>query len=201
LSHSNLVVFYQGKRAKRLVQHFKSFEEFINAASEDEVDPNDVILALINTWKADTKPKLNSIPEDRGDNYSLQSNENKRERGDRQADNENFTTLFVGVGKEDDVSAGQLTGIFYNECKLPQGAVGKIRLFGRHSLVGIAKDSVDDVLNSRLKIQNRQVPIRPDRGFKGGRDERKGSGNGGDFRRRGSRRDRDSDGPRRRRRG
>ena len=169
------------------VPNFESFEQFIDAAAEDEVDSMDVIKGLIDTWKQESKPALNAIPEDRGEND--QQSEGKRER--RGEDDANFDTLFVGVGKDDDVSAGQLTGMFYNECSLDQGAVGKIRLFQRHSLVGIAKGEVDKVLKANLKLGGRQVPIRPDRGFQGGggggrdgkRPPRRDDRGGGDRRR------------------
>jgi len=130
-------------------------------------------------WKSDTRLALNSIPEDRGnqnldrDQRSDRGDRNdgspKRERGEKPKFDE-YDTLFFGVGKEDDVSAGQLTGLLYNEVGVSDGGVGKIRLFGRHTLVGIVKDEVDMVMKSNLEIGGRKVPIRPDQGFPGDKD-------------------------------
>lgn len=176
--------------AQMKVPEFESFEQFLDIASEDEVDVMEVIKGLIDSWKDDSRPALNSIPEDRpGDRTP-------REKSENFVEDENFDTLYVGFGREDDASAGQLTGIFYNECNLSEGAVGKIRLFGRHALVGIAKDQVQKVLDAKIVLNNRQIPIRPDRGFGGGKDGDKRSrggdrrGGGGGRRDRGDRGDR-----------
>ncbi len=171
---------------------FATFEAFLDAAAADEIDSMDVINGLVETWKKDTRLALNSIPEDRGD-QNLERDQRsdrgdrndgspKRERGEKPKFDE-YDTLFFGVGKEDDVSAGQLTGLLYNEVGVTDGGVGKIRLFGRHTLVGIVKDEIDMVMKSNLEIGGRKVPIRPDQGFPGGKDfkgkPRSGGGGGG----------------------
>ena len=173
------------------VPDFESFEAFVDAAAEDEVDPNEVIRGLIDTWKKDSKPALNAIPEDRPGDSDLKSS--RSERGRRDDDGE-YETFYVGLGKDDDMTAGHLNGIFYNEIGVPDGAVGKIRLFGRHSLVGVAKEAVEVVKNANLRINNRSVPVRPDRGFEGN-DNNKSRGG-----RKPPRRGRDDKGGNRRRR-
>jgi len=181
------------------VPDFHTFEQFLEVASEDEVDVMEVIEGLISAWKKDTVPTLNAIPEDRGhnnldrDNRKGDDSKGEGRRSDRGND-DNFEMLYFGIGKEDDVSAGQLTGLLYNEVGVPDGGVGKIRLFMRHSLVGIAKDSVDSVIKSGLEIGGRRIPIRPDRGFEGGKDSKPRGGRGG----RGGNFRRDRDGDRRR---
>lgn len=186
------------------VPEFESFDEFIDAASEDGVDAMHVVQGLIDTWKEDTRPALNAIPEDRPDD-KMRKDSLGKDGGRRSGreDDENFQTLYVGVGKEDDVSAGQLTGIFYNDAGVTDGGVGKIRIFNRHTLVGIEKGSVQDVLSAKINLGGRRVPIREDRGMGGGKEDKKRGRSGG-----GGRRDSRSynkksykDKPRRKRRG
>ena len=185
------------------VPDFATFEEFIDAASEDEVDAMQVIQGLIDTWKKDTKPVLNAIPEDRPDDKMRKENSGKdSDRSDRpKRDDEDFETLYVGVGREDDVSAGQLTGIFYNDVGVSDGGVGRIKIFNRHCLVGIERESVDRVLSTKISIGGRTVPVRPDRGFQGGKEEKgRGKPREGRKERGGFKRNKDNK-PRRKRRG
>ena len=179
-----------------VVPEFSSFEEFLDIAAEDEVDAMEVIQGLVDAWKADTRPALNAIPEDRGNLKSAGGDRPERgERPNRDNDSTDFDTLYFGVGREDDISAGQLNGMIYNECGVSSGGIGKIKIFGRHTLVDIKKDEVQSVLDANLTVGNRQVPVRPDRGFGGGKEdkgrrggdrrERRGGGGGG--------RDRDRD--------
>jgi len=163
---------------------FQTFEQFLDAAAEDEIDAMEVIEGLVSSWKKDTRPALNAIPEDKGNNNIERRDSDdgsKRDRGDKPP-MDAYETLFFGIGKEDDVSAGQLTGILYNDVGVTDGGVGKIRLFGRHCLVGIVKEEVDMVTSANIEIGGRRVPVRPDRGFEGGRDSKPRGGGGGRFR-------------------
>jgi|GEM_PF-5818474 len=109
---------------------------------------------------------------DRGDRGDRRERP-RRDRGDRgdsrHADEPTpagFTSLFVGLGKTDGISPGNLSGMFYNEAELSQGAVGKIRLFGKHAIVDIADNAVEELTSGKHNFTHgkRKIPVRLDRG-------------------------------------
>lgn len=161
------------------------FEEFIASCVASEIPTEEIVEGLVEAWKKDTRPKLNSIPEDRPDGAKGDRPERERDRnnGDRRERREHsaegFTTLFVGLGKEDDINPGQITGMFYNEAQLPSGSVGRIQLFNRHSLVDVKSEFASKVMSAHINHQGRKVPIREDQGIPKGGDRRRGSGGGG----------------------
>lgn len=91
--------------------------------------------------------------------------ERGRERGDRdrrpREKNPNATTLFVSLGKAASVGAGDILGMFYREGKAPDGSVGQIQLFERHTLVDVEKEVADKLIknlgNSKLRNQRFRI--------------------------------------------
>ena len=184
-----------------------TFPELLEFFDMNEVDPAEVSLAIFETWKKATAPKISFIPEDRpgserserkdrdydrddrGDRGDRRKrdrdrgdrgdrSEGRRDRGDRNGRRERgdrgephktpqgFQSIFVGIGKIDGISPGNLSGMFYNEANLDHGAVGKIQLFNKHAIVDIADNAMDTVLdrNNNFTHRNRKISVRPDRG-------------------------------------
>ena len=59
-----------------------------------------------------------------------------RRRDDAESTGE-MKTLFLNLGRNNNLAAGAIAGMLYNEANLPQGAIGRIRLFPKHSLIEI----------------------------------------------------------------
>ncbi len=105
--------------------------------------------------------------QDRGDRQDRGERRDKGGRSDRKPreKNPNAVTLFLSLGKAASVGAGDILGMFYREGKLPDGAVGQIQLFERHSLVDVDKEVADQLMKNleNSKLRNQRFRIGPDR--------------------------------------
>jgi ATP-dependent RNA helicase DeaD len=68
-----------------------------------------------------------------------------------------MASLFLSLGKSHGVMAKEIVGMLYREAGLPDGCLGHIKLFARHSLVDVPKNLAKQVIErtkgSRLKGQ------------------------------------------------
>ncbi|MBL9152256.1 MAG: DEAD/DEAH box helicase [Verrucomicrobiales bacterium] len=120
-------------------------------------------------------PRDRERDRDRGD---APPRENRRERGTRfdreerfaprrgPGGNEGMVTLFVSLGKTGGMRPGDLAGMLYREAQLPEGAVGRISLFPRHTLVDVRADVADDIIERcrDSKLRGKKIRIDYDRG-------------------------------------
>jgi ATP-dependent RNA helicase DeaD len=83
------------------------------------------------------------------------------------------TRLFFNVGKRDNVRPGDLLGAIAGESGLPGDRIGSIDLFESHTLVEVASDAADTVIDklTGVTLRGRQLHVR--------RDERSGGGHAG----------------------
>jgi ATP-dependent RNA helicase DeaD len=112
---------------------------------------------------------------DRGDRPDRGERNDRRERGTRFDREERFApsrgpeagmvTLFVSIGKIGGMRPGDLAGMFYREAQLPEGAVGKIALFPKHTLVDVRADVADDIIERcrESKLRGKKFKIDYDR--------------------------------------
>ena len=87
-------------------------------------------------------------------------------RGGRSREKDpNAATLFLSLGKAAGVRASDILGMFYREGKIPDGSVGHIQLFERHSLIDVEKDAAAKLCKnlSNSKLRNQRFRIGPDR--------------------------------------
>lgn len=84
------------------------------------------------------------------------------------ANNGEMATLFLSAGKAQSVKPGDIAGMIYRECELSDGALGRIRIFPKHTLVDVQKDQADRVIKGLQgsRIRNRSFKIDHDRGGK-----------------------------------
>jgi ATP-dependent RNA helicase DeaD len=97
-------------------------------------------------------------------------------RGERTSSGGEAVSLFMGIGLEDGVSAGTLVALLCHQRGLVGDDIGKIRLFDRHSIIGVRPEIAEKILDHPLHHRGRPVPVRPDRmGESGTRnDDRRG---------------------------
>ena len=113
----------------------------------------------------DRKPRKER--KDRGERGDRPERGERRERKERKPREKsaNATTLFLSLGKAASVGAGDILGMFYREGKIPDGSVGQIQLFERHSLVDVEGDVADDLIKNlaNSKLRNQRFRIGHDR--------------------------------------
>ena len=74
--------------------------------------------------------------------------------------------LFLSLGKMHGVRAGEIVGMLYGESGMPQGSIGQIRLFNKHSSVDVKAEYADRLIQiiRNAKLRGRGFVLDYDRG-------------------------------------
>jgi ATP-dependent RNA helicase DeaD len=74
--------------------------------------------------------------------------------------------LWVGIGRKDNVRAGDLVGALANEARVPADAIGKIEVRELFSLVEVKSDVAQQAVQglSGVSVRGRRLAVRMDRG-------------------------------------
>jgi ATP-dependent RNA helicase DeaD len=78
-----------------------------------------------------------------------------------------MTKLFVNLGKTQGVTAKDFVGMFYREGQVPDGALGHIKLFPRHTIVEVPEECVEKCLMALSRAKLRGKPFRVHRDEQG----------------------------------
>ncbi len=72
--------------------------------------------------------------------------------------------VFIGLGKVEKIRPGELIGMLYNESGIPDGAIGQLHLFPRHSLVDVDEEFADKLVHGskNARFRGRAIRIRFD---------------------------------------
>ena len=73
-----------------------------------------------------------------------------------------MTRLFLSLGKTHGVMAKEIVGMMYREAGLPDGCLGRITLFPKHSLVDVPEKFVGQVIDRTKSARLRGRPFRMD---------------------------------------
>jgi ATP-dependent RNA helicase DeaD len=73
-----------------------------------------------------------------------------------------MTRLFLSLGKTHGVMAKEIVGMLYREAGLPDGCLGRITLFPKHSLVDVPDQFVNQVMERTRTARLRGRPFRMD---------------------------------------
>ncbi|MCB1229012.1 MAG: DEAD/DEAH box helicase [Verrucomicrobiae bacterium] len=65
----------------------------------------------------------------------------------RRVSEDGMATLFISIGKVGGLRPGDLAGMMYREAELPEGAIGKITLFPKFTLVDVRADQADKIID------------------------------------------------------
>ena len=178
----------EGKRADLLFEKVRArlekgelegYQAYIDRLLEQGHTATDITAAAMALLREETTREGQSIDEDR--QKEAFANERKgsnwRERGDGEERSsfrerkprqggEGMATLFLSVGKAQSVSPGDIAGMIYRECKLPDGSLGKITLFPKHTLVDVSKEHSEEVISGLrgASIRGRSFRVDLDRG-------------------------------------
>ncbi|MEI7908594.1 MAG: DEAD/DEAH box helicase [Verrucomicrobiota bacterium] len=82
---------------------------------------------------------------------------------DGQNSEQGMASLFLSLGKTHGVMAKEIVGMLYREVGLPDGCLGRITLFPKHSLVDVPEAFVDQVIDRTRNARLRGRPFRIDR--------------------------------------
>lgn len=110
------------------------------------------------------KPEGKRTRKERGDKKGGKKGDKKRERKPRQK-SPNAETIFLSLGTSQGIRAGDILGMFYREGEAPDGSVGQIQLFNRHSLIDVEKGLAENICKKlkNSKLRGQRFRIGPDR--------------------------------------
>lgn len=154
---------------------FVSYQEKIDRLLEQGFTPTDVASVLFTMLRESNGREFGEIAEDREEPRERRRPEgNRREprepREPRQraprGDDGDMTPLFFSLGKVHGIRPGEIVGMLYGEAGLPQGAVGHIKLFDKHSRIDVRSEYAERLLQvvKNVKIRGRGFILDYDRG-------------------------------------
>ena len=148
----------------------------------------DIAGALLSLLREATGREAERIVEDNPDHHKKDGRERKDERGERRdgkggkkerferkdrrerdrgdrgggTPEEGMTRLFLSLGKSHGVAPGEVAGMLYREAGLPDGALGRISIFPRHTLIDVRADLAAGVLEATRSAKLRGRPFKLD---------------------------------------
>ncbi|CAN5223913.1 DEAD/DEAH box helicase [soil metagenome] len=182
----------EGQRANRIFDtvrdrleggEFERHEDLIGRLMEHGHAATDVAAALITLLREQDGREAETIVEDRspqdgprqprndrGDRYDRGDRRDRdRGRNDRPAYEPTVSspeagraTLFLSLGKSAGIAPGDIAGMLYREAAAPDGSIGKITLFPRHTLIDVPADIADTLINRTQNATLRGQPFRID---------------------------------------
>ena len=165
---------------------FDAYQENIDRLLEQGHTPTDIAGALVTMIREASGREGSVIDEDREPERRERREAPRRDdrpqrdddrpqrddRGPRPADNrfergpipqeQGMTRLFLSLGKTHGVMAKEIVGMLYREVGLPDGCLGRITLFPKHSLVDIPDQFVPQVMDKTRNARLRGRPFRMD---------------------------------------
>lgn len=77
-----------------------------------------------------------------------------------------MTPLFFSLGKFHGVKVGEIIGMLYGEAGLPDGAVGHVKLFAKHSRIDVRSDCAERLvqISKGASLRGRSFILDFDRG-------------------------------------
>lgn len=169
---------------------FDQYQDNIDRLLEQGHTPTDIAGALVTMIREASGREGSAIEEDReperrerreaprrddrgprDDRGSREDHGNREERGPRPENRfergpipqeAGMTRLFLSLGKTHGVMAKEIVGMLYREAGLPDGCLGRITLFPKHSLVDVPEQFVGQVIERTRTARLRGRPFRMD---------------------------------------
>lgn len=158
---------------------FSAYQDNIDRLLEQGHTPTDIAGALVTMLREssgreggeiaeDREPERPEAPRraDRGDRGQREDGPGKKftPRADRDAGVEaGMARLFMNLGKTHGILPKDIVGMMYREANVPDGSLGRISLFPRHTLVDVPQDHADEVIRALRDSRLRGRPFRIDR--------------------------------------
>ncbi len=156
---------------------FDAYQDNIDRLLEQGHTPTDIAGALVTMIREASGREGMSIEEDREPERGPRKERPQRDdrpqddRGPRPTNRfergpipqeDGMVRLFLSLGKTHGVMAKEIVGMLYREVGLPDGCLGRITLFPKHSLVDVPEQFVDQVLQKTRQSRLRGRPFRMD---------------------------------------
>ena len=164
----------EGKRADKLFQTIqeslekgkvKDYQTYLDRLLEQGHTATDIANAAITLLRESTTREGEFIAEDKQKEAFASERERsswkdqkgrrkerperkERERGAKPERNHSkgMSCLFMNLGKAQHIKPGDIAGMIYRECQVPDGSLGKITIFPKHTLVDVSAEIANEVI-------------------------------------------------------
>jgi len=154
---------------------FSVYQDNIDRLLEQGHTPTDIAGALVTMLRESSGREGEQIAEDReperpetarrnvrGDDGPAKPREPRRDRDRDAAAEAGMARLFINLGKTQGILPKDIVGMMYREAELPDGSLGRISLFPRHTLVDVPEDYAENVIRTLRNSKLRGRPFRID---------------------------------------
>ena len=161
---------------------FDAYQDNIDRLLEQGHTPTDIAGALVTMIREASGREGSAIEEDREPERAARRENVRPQRDDRGPQEDRgprpersgpprgpspgsepgMTRLFLSLGKTHGVMAKEIVGMLYREAGLPDGCLGRIGLFPKHSLVDVPEQFVSQVIERTRNARLRGRPFRID---------------------------------------
>ena len=180
----------EGKRADKLFQTIQErlesgklgdYQSYLDRLLEQGQTATDIANAAFTLLRESTTREGEFIAEDKqkeafaNEKQRSSWRDEKRDRKERpererksrpeRNNSKGMACLFMNIGKAQHIKPGDIAGMIYRECKVPDGSLGKITIFPKHTLVDVSEEVSGDVINGLkdAKIRGRSFKVDLDR--------------------------------------
>ena len=180
----------EGKRADKLFQTIQErlesgklgdYQSYLDRLLEQGHTATDIANAAFTLLRESTTREGEFIAEDKqkeafaNEKQRSSWRDEKRDRKERpererksrpeRNNSKGMACLFMNIGKAQHIKPGDIAGMIYRECEVPDGSLGKITIFPKHTLVDVSEEVSGDVINGlkNAKLRGRSFKVDRDR--------------------------------------
>ena len=166
---------YDAVRDRLEAGSFQGHESQVERLLDQGHTATDIAGALFTLLREATGRENQSIAEDGNGPGNGPGNAHNFDRGDTRPHRPDNTQdrsssyagemakLFINLGKTHGINAKDLVGMFYREGQVPDGTLGHIKLFPRHTIVEVPEECVEKTMRALGKSKLRGKPFRINR--------------------------------------
>jgi ATP-dependent RNA helicase DeaD len=156
-------------------ENYQNYQSYLDRLLNQGHSATDIANALITMIRETSSREGQFIAEDKEEPFQREQRSGKqrkerrerRERRERDPESDgSMKTLFMSLGKVNQVKPGDIAGMFYRECELRDGVLGRIKIFNKHTLIDVEESECEGVIQQlrNAKLRNRTFKIDYDRG-------------------------------------
>jgi ATP-dependent RNA helicase DeaD len=174
-------LIFEGLKERLESGKFDLYQDNIDRLLDQGHTPTDIAGALVTLLREASGREGSLIEEDREPERAARREKVREPRATREGardergprpggkfergpipNEQGMTRLFLSLGKTHGVMAKEIVGMMYREAGLPDGCLGRITLFPKHSLVDVPSELVKQVIDRTRTARLRGKPFRID---------------------------------------
>ncbi len=151
---------YDSVRDRLEAGSFQGHASYLERLLDQGFTATDIAGAMFTMLRETSSREGESIMEDKPQQQGEKPMRPDRDQARSSSFAGDMTKLFVNLGKTHGVTAKDFVGMFYREGQVPDGALGHIKLFPRHTIVEVPEECVEKSLMALSRAKLRGKPFR-----------------------------------------